>query len=104
MDRRPGSRRTSGRFACLARLVDSETASRWFVLIVALLLDPAAVLLLLRGNSSTAPSHGAGFSLSARRIHHAIHPAGLHCVADQQPSISGPFPGRDLSRCAGRQP
>ena len=26
---------------------DSETASRWFVLVVALLLDPAAVLLLL---------------------------------------------------------
>jgi hypothetical protein len=31
--------------------VDSETALRWFVLVVALLLDPAAVLLLLAATS-----------------------------------------------------
>jgi hypothetical protein len=82
--------------------------------LVALLLDPPAVLLLLAAPSArqqqcgttscrAAPSRGRD-SLSARRVHHAIHPAGLHCVADQQPSISGPFPGRDLSRGAGRQP
>jgi hypothetical protein len=31
---------------------DSETALRWFVLVVALLLDPAAVLLLLAASSA----------------------------------------------------
>jgi hypothetical protein len=31
---------------------DSETALQWFVLVVALLLDPAAVLLLLAATSA----------------------------------------------------
>jgi hypothetical protein len=31
---------------------DSETALRWFVLVVALLLDPAAVLLLLAATAA----------------------------------------------------
>jgi hypothetical protein len=48
-----GERRTVeadlGPVRYLATLIgaDNETASRWFVLVVALLLDPAAVLLLI---------------------------------------------------------
>jgi hypothetical protein len=55
----------------LATLVgaNSETAMRWFVLVVALLLDPAAVLLLLA--SSSAPTLSISPALRARRAQQA---------------------------------
>jgi hypothetical protein len=41
----------------LATLIgaDNETVLRWFILVVALLLDPAAVLLLLAATSAVIP-------------------------------------------------
>jgi hypothetical protein len=40
------------RYLAMPLGADSETASRWFALVVALLLDPAAVLLLLAATSA----------------------------------------------------
>jgi hypothetical protein len=51
-----------GPVRCLALLIgaNNERVMRWFILAVALLLDPAAVLLLLA--ATRRPGHGIGAS------------------------------------------